>query len=537
MNEFINGVKGTQNQTYTENGAGALKSTGNTLLDAFGSLGAMRFSSDNDIIRVFSAAFADEPELAMRMLFYMRDIRAGQGARKVFRVIIKWLAETEPKYIINNLQNFLFYGRGDDMLCLLDTSIKDKVIEYAWNQLRADYINFKAGKDCSLLAKWMPSENATSKDTKRYARVFIEGFKTTPRKYRIMLTALRKYLNVVERKMSAREWSNINYGTVPAKAALRYADAFAKHDEDGYINYLEKVAMGECKVNAGSLYPVDVIHKVMESYRKNISRKDRVLLNAMWNSLPNYLEGKTETGICVVDTSGSMSGTPIEVALSLGMYCADKCNGPFKNHFITFSNRPNLIEFKGADIVEKVRNSMRADWDMNTNLEAVFDLILDTATKNHLKSEDLPAKLYIISDMQFDAARSRSGYEYVGTGWNRHLERVVSGKTTFMQEMRKKYEAAGYEMPTIVYWNVRQSKCGMFQQTFEGENCCMVSGYSPSLFKAIIEGTTYEEVEEVVVDKTTGRTVVQKSLKANVNPITVMLTALNNERYDRVWVG
>ena len=207
------------------------------------------------------------------------------------------------------------------------------------------------------------------------------------------------------------------------------------------------------------------------------------------------------------------------------MYCADKCRGPFKGHFITFSNRPELIEIKGGHIVEKVKNIYCADWNMNTNLEAVFDLILTTAKRNHTRKEDMPQKLYIISDMQFDDARGADGGYY----WHGRY----TPRTPFMETMCDKYAMAGYDMPTIVYWNVRASECCMFQDTFEGQNCCMVSGYSASLFKSIIEGTTYEE--EVVVDEVTGEKKVVT--KATVDPVTVMMTTLMNERYDRVWVG
>lgn len=521
MNDFLNALKTENNYTRTENGAVAYKSTMNACLDAFGSLGAMRFSSDEDIIRVFSKAFAEDRALATKMLFYMRDIRGGQGARKVFRVIIKWLAETAPQYVINNLDNFLEYGRGDDVICLLDTSVKNDVVTWAFNHLKIDWIAYREGKPCSLLAKWMPSENTSSKATRAAARIFIEGFNWKPAQYRKVLTILRKHLKIVEQKMSAREWTKIEYGAVPAKAAINYADAFVKHDEAGYVKYLKDVAAGDAKVNAASLFPVDIVHQAIEK-AYGAQMKDRILLDAMWNALPNYCEGHEETGICVVDTSGSMNGLPMEVAISLGMYCGDKCRGPFAGHFITFSSNPELQSIEGTDIVDKVNNLRQANWTMNTNLEKVFDLILRVGKQNHVSDEDMPKKLYIISDMQFDEARAER------IGWSYNYRQAQP----FMQTMRAKYEAAGYTMPIIVYWNVRQSDCGMFQSTFEGEQCCMVSGYSASLFKSIIEGTTYEEV--VKVDNK-GNMV--KTLKEVVDPMTVMLKTLNGERYAQVWVG
>lgn len=515
---FLKDLKVTTNYTETENGAVALNSTLNSCLDAFGSLGAMKDVDENRIIRLFSLAFAEDRVTAMRILFYIRDIRGGQGMRRVFRVIIKWLAETEPDYVINNLDNFLEYGRADDMLCLLDTSIKHEVADWIVTQLGLDYIAYWERGPISLLAKWLPSENASSPVTKRYARTLCKLMGCKPAIYRQLLSILRSYSNVVECKMSANTWTDIKYDQLPAKASMLYGNAFYKHDEVGYTDYIKKLATGNAKVNAASLFPVDIVNKA-KAY--NISHKDTILLDAMWKALPNYVADQEETGICIVDVSGSMTGTPMDVAISLGAYLADKCRGPFQNHFITFSAKPTLVEFKGTNIVEKVKNCMLAAWGGNTNLEAVFDLLLDTAITNNTPAEDMPKKLYIISDMQFDAARG--GY----SAWD------TKKPEPFMQKMKEKYIEAGYEMPIIIYWNVRASECGMFQDTFEGENCCMVSGYSPSLFKSIIEGTTYET--EVVEDKNNGK--IKVITKAKVNPMDVMIAAVYNERYDAVWCG
>ena len=533
MNEFLKQIKKETNYTLTENGAGAYKSTLNACLDAFGALGGMRKASESDILNLFTKAFNEDPATATKLWFYMRDVRGGQGNRAMFRTIAKWMACHHAQYVTHNLDNFIEYGRGDDLLCLLDTNLKSAVTDYLFEKLRADWNSYRNGESISLLAKWLPSENASSKATRRYARTIISAF--TPRginarTYRKMLTTLRAYLKVVEQKMSANEWGKIDYEQVPAKAAMNYTDAFVKRDGKHYIQYIKDLGAGAAKVNAGSLFPVDIVEKALNVPCNPYDRhdikniKDRALCDAMWKALPDYMKDHEETGICVVDVSGSMYGTPIKVALSLGMYCADKCHGPFKGHFITFSRQPELQEIYGEDIVEKLHNMSRAHWDMNTNLEAVFDLILSTAKKAHLKNEELPKKLYIISDMQFDAARGSRSY---GFSWERR-----GAPETFMQTMRRKYEEAGYEMPTIVYWNVSTSKCGMFQDTFEGENCCMVSGYSPSLFKSICEGTTYEEV--VTVNE---RGVRETTLKAKVDPIEVMMTTLHGERYAKVWVG
>ena len=333
----------------------------------------------------------------------------------------------------------------------------------------------------TLLFKWLKSENCSSIESKKIAKKTREYLKLTPREYRKMLSWGREALNIVERKMSANQWKSIDYEKVPAKAAMNYSDAFFKHDELGYTTYLRNIANGDAKAKSETLYPSEIVHKIMYS-RKRLSPKDIIFYDALWSNLPNYFEkAPDESSICVVDVSGSMHGEPMEVAIALGMYCADKCRGPFHNKFITFSSQPQLVEIKGDNLVDKVRNIGCAHWGMNTNIEAVFNLILSTAIQNNCKQEDLPNKLYIISDMQFDEAAGNYNY-----GRRKPM--------TFMQLMRKRFADAGYEMPALVYWNVRASKCGMFQETRDGENIAMVSGYSARLFESVIEGTTYEEV-------------------------------------------
>lgn len=530
--DFVKALKEISNYTYTENGAVAYRSTGNAVLDAFGSLAAMKDSQVSDILDTFYAAFHADKELAVKLLFYVRDIRGGQGMRRVFRVIASSLAFTNPQYIINNLDNFLFFGRGDDYLCLVGTPCEKDMLSAISMILTEDINSVKNGGSCSLLAKWMPSENTSSSTTKALAARIRSRLGFTPREYRKMLSMLRKEIGIVESKMSQDKWDEIEFDKLPAKASMIYSDAFEKHCMDNYIQYLTDLANGDAKVNAKSLFPVDIIHKVLEktclgcngwkTASTVASRKDRILYDAMWKSLPNYLEGTEETGICCVDTSGSMNGTPVEVALSLGLYCADKCKGPFKNHFFTFDSSPKFQTITGSDIVEKVM-SIKEINAANTDFEACLKMILNVAVQNNLPQSDIPTKLYVISDMQFDSANGTS-VDF----W--HKKRPIK---PFMQTMKEMYARKGYTLPAIVYWNVRASQCGMFHEKFDGEDCCIVSGYSPSLFESVIEGTQWEEEE--VFDTVTGET--STVLKQKLDPIEVMKTTLNNERYDRVWVG
>jgi len=519
--DFLTALKEVDNFTYTENGAYAYRSTGNKVLDAFGSLGAMMNSDVDEILTTFYNAFYADRSLAMRLLFYVRDIRGGQGMRNVFRIILRSLASKYPELVTANLENILFFGRGDDLFCLFNTPCEKSMMEFCRKVLYDDFMSLRDGGSCSLLAKWMPSENATSDTSKILARKFIKYFETTPKQYRQMLSALRREIGIVESKMSSNDWGSINFEKLPSRASMIYSDAFIRHVKESYTDYLKSVANGDAKINAGALFPVDIIHNVLDKYYKygwggkTPSLKDTYLYDAMWNALPNYFGDTEETGLCVVDTSGSMHGKPMEVAISLGMYCADKANGPFKNHFITFSSNPKLQEIVGDNIFDKVNGIVRTDWEMNTNIEAVFELILHTALENNLAQDDLPSKLYIISDMQFDEATDDRFSNYGKS----------TKQKTFMDSMKSKYTDAGYSMPAIVYWNVRASDCGMFQNKFDGEDCCMVSGYSASLFKSVIDGTEY-----ITETNENGETIV----KQKIEPLEVMLNTLNNERYDRV---
>lgn len=500
---FTDLIENELNYTTTENGAVALKSTKSGLLDAFGKLGAMRTNEATEIIKTFNLAFAEDKELAMKLLFYIRDIRGGQGERRVFRVIMNYLAKNKPEVVVKNLDNFAFYGRYDDLLCLLDTPVERYVLGLIKDTLEADVKSVDNGGVPSLMAKWLPSANGT-KNTRQVALKIVNSFNMSERTYRKTLSKLRRALDLVEIKIAENRYEEIDFSKLPSKAQMIYRELFMRKAQERYTQYLKELMTGKAKVNAGTLIPVDIVSKIMD---KNPSLVERYLYEAMWQNLPNYFDGRNETGLCVVDVSGSMHGTPMAVAVSLGLYCADKCNGPFKNRFITFSSSPKLVKVQGEDIVDKVLNMRNADWGYNTDFNKVLQLILDTAIKNNCSQSDLPNKLYVISDMQFDHANGRGN--------------------TLHRDWAKKFAEYGYEMPAIVYWNVRTSNCGMFQEDKNGTNVAMVSGYSPVLFKNVIDGTEYVET---VNEKG------EKVVKQQIDQMNVMLTTLQNERYDRVVV-
>jgi hypothetical protein len=470
-------LKQETNYAYTENGALAHKTTTSSLLDFFATAGSMRNRSDEDVINSFTKAFSEDKLLAIKALFYFRDIRGGSGERRLFRVVAKYLANHHTEYIKKNLHLIPELGRWDDLYVFFDTPLENNVINLFAVQLMEDQVEERP----SLLAKWLKSENASSEETKRLARKTCKGLGFNSEQYRKLLSKLRKKIDIVESKMSANEWSQIDYEKVSSQASLKYRKAFQRNDDFRYELFLENLEKGEAKINTGTLYPYQLVEKVIGSGwigNPSISQSEYKLYNEMWNNLPNYIGNKKENAIAVVDVSGSMNGTPMHVAISLGLYMAEKNKGAYHNHFITFSENPSLEEIIGDNFVEKARNIKKADWGYSTNIEAVFDLILNTAIKNKVPKSEMVDKLYIVSDMEFNYATSG--------GDNK----------TLMQSIRDKYEEYGYNLPKLTFWNV-DARNDQFPVTASDAGVQLVSGFSPSLFEQTMSG---KEAYDLMID-------------------------------------
>jgi hypothetical protein len=483
---FLNALKGVDNYALTENGAVAKATTNSAVLDFFSQGGAIRMLSPEKQQDMFLRAWAENPELALKAMFYFRDVRGGQGQREAFRNQYKLLAELAEDTARKNISNIPEYGRWDDVYALDGTEVERDAYDALAKQFNKDMFSFFEDDNISLLAKWLKSENASSRETKRLARKTREALGMDSRSYRKALSKLRKHLDVVERKTSANQWDEIEYSRVPSNAMMKYRNAFAKHDRARYTDFINAVNTGEAKINVSVLYPHEIVGKIMRG--GNI---DTNVAEAMWNNLPDFT-GEAENSIAVVDTSGSMGmgdGLPRDVALGLGIYLAERAKGPYKDHFITFSNRPKLQELKGANIVEKVNNLWRASWDMNTNIEAVFNLVLDAAIKNNVPKSEMLDKLYIISDMEFDGATSRSN-------------------STLFQTIADKFSRAGYEMPKLVFWNVNARNV-QFPMSMDERGFQNVSGFSPSILQSLMTGEF-------------------------IGPYELMLEVLNSERYKSV---
>lgn len=476
MNTFLNEF----NYKLTENGGVAHATTNNAVYDMFALGAAYRHRSDNDVILLFKNALEYDETLALKCLFYIRDVRGGQGERRFFRVAYKWLAQTYPDIARRNLEYLSEYARWDDLIYIcLDTPLEKDMLKIVMSQLILDL----ESETPSLLAKWMPSENASSYTTRHAAAKLRQAMRFSHKEYRKMLALLRSRINIVEKLMSENRWDEIKFDKIPSKAGFKYKNAFARRDiiAKKYEAFMKNE---KTTVNAKDLYPYEIVAKAAEatdyywSYDfKDISDVDRAALEKYWQNLPDYLNGQKCNMMCVVDTSGSMTGgraaAPINVAISLGMYCAERIGEPFKNHYISFSSHPQMIKIEGVDFVDKVRRIYKTNLCENTNLTAVFDLILSIAKRPGVKPEDIPSTLVVISDMEIDH------------GTTNRADWTTEKAATEMEKIREKYAAAGVDMPRLVYWNVDARNNTILDS---GPYVSFVSGMSPILFEQVLTG-------------------------------------------------
>ncbi len=452
------------NRTLTENGAVTERTTGSDCLDLFAAVGALRSQSEAEINRRFLRAFAENKDLAMKILFYARDVRGGLGERRVFRVLLRYLAEYEPASLRRNLPYIAEYGRWDDLLCLLDTPMRAEAETLLYRQFEADMQAMQHGEAVSLLGKWLPSVNAHNAEAVRQAKQLAHAFGMNEAAYRKALSALRREIRILENSLRERDYT-FDYAQQPSKAMFKYRKAFLRNDEARYRAFMQKVTCGEATLHTGTLMPYELVEAAY-----NCTEAERASLNATWNALEDFTNG--ENALVVADGSGSMYGwgkpQPATVAQSLAIYFAERNTGAFRGHFITFSMTPQLVEIKGADLAEKVRYCRSFDECANTNLEAVFELILATAVKNRLPQKELPSVLYIVSDMEFDVcARNASLSNF--------------------EQAKRLYRAHGYRLPQIVFWNV-QSRNQHQPVKMNEQGCALVSGCTPRIFSQVMSG-------------------------------------------------
>lgn len=503
---FMDDLKETLNDEFnvsmTENGALGYRTSGKELLDMNFAVTSMRSMSEEDIIKKFIKVFYEDKMLAVKWLFFARDCREGLGERRLFRICIKYLAETHLDIVKAVIPIVAEYGRWDDLLCLLDTSLDNDVIDIFHEQLISDLKNMECGSGISLLSKWLPSTNTSSKETRRLARIIASKFDMTEKQYRKTLSKLRSYLKIVEVSMSKNEWSSIDYSSVPSRANLIYSNAFLRNDEERRREYLSSLEKGETKINAGVLFPHDIVHKYCNDGGYDVAKQKDTTLEELWEALPDYVQDAGNT-ICVADGSYSMTVrvgntnvTALEVANALAIYFSERSSGQFKDKYITFSSKPQFVDFSNANSLrEKLEIALEHNECSNTNIEAVFDLILTTAVKKHMNQADLPQNILILSDMEYDrSARDNSGI-------------FATPKKRLFDEIADRYSEYGYKIPRLVFWNIN-SRTGTIPVKENECGVALVSGFSPVITKMVLSNKT--------------------------DPYECLLEQLNAERYDAV---
>ena len=477
-------------KTFTENLAATYKSTLSDCLDLFAVVGALRNSDDEEIIQRFVRAFVEDKNLAVKIAFYARDVRGGLGERKVFRIILKWLAQNSKSTVKKNISFIPEYGRYDDLLPLFDTQCEEFALNFIKSRLEEDI----SSENPSLLAKWLPSINASDKNTRQKAMKLAKFLGMDYKNYRQTLSKLRTKIKILENNLRERDYT-FDYSQQPSKAMLKYRKAFIRNDGERYEKFLEDVSAGKATLHTGTLAPYEIILPLVqwqwEEEENKFSEDEIKALDTTWNAQEDFTRG--ENALVVVDGSASMYRTegllsPIAVAVSLGIYFAERNSGEFKNYFITFSKNPQLIKIKGDNIFEKVNYCKTFKEMANTDIQKVFELILNTAIKNNLPQSDLPATLYIISDMEFDYCAENSdltNFEYAKKIFNEH----------------------GYELPHVVFWNV-DNRNTQQPVTKNEQGVTLVSGTSPRIFEMLTAG--------------------------NITPEEFMLSILNGPRYEKI---
>ena len=479
-------LKNEANRTYTENGAVTYATTYSDCLDLFATIGALRSSNEQEIISRFVRAFTEDPNLALKTLFFARDVRGGLGERKVFRVCLQWLAHNAPASVKKNIPYVAEFGRWDDLLSLLGTPCEKDAMLLIKKQLEADLESMDMGDDVSLLAKWLPSVNASNAQTVQYAKKIARFLGMTDATYRKTLVKLREHIRIIENSLREKDYS-FDYSKQPSKAMFKYRKAFYRNDGERYGEFLGKVSRGEAQLHTGTLTPYEIIKPF---FYEHVGDQEASAIDATWNTQEDFT--RDENALVVIDGSGSMYSRtdpmPATVALSLGIYYAERNTGAFHNHFITFSERPQLVEIKGETILEKVRYCHDYNEVANTNIQKVFELILRAAVNNNVPQSEMPSTLYIISDMEFDCC-------------------ARGAELTNFEYAKKIFAEAGYDLPRVVFWNV-QSRNKQQPVTQNEQGVALVSGCSPRIFSMLKSGI--------------------------LSPLGYMLDILGAERYEKI---
>ncbi len=470
----------TPKMTQTENGALAFATTGHPLTDFFASFGAMRLSSESQIIEAFIEASAFNLKDAVKLLFFFRDARFGQGEKRIFEVVYRYFIDANHSLAFQMLEYVPEYGYWKDVAKLAEyafTNHNEQFFIFASKLYANQLLKDMTSENMSLAAKYAPDQNYKNKNFfNAYFNVARKVLNVDRKGYRQLLSAMRKALNVVEVKMSANRWDRINFESVPSVAHKNYRKAFGKHQQERYAAYLESVKNGEKVIKAGTLTPVDIIKKYM-SESGGVFAYDETL-ELQWKALPELVSGDILT---ISDTSSSMHGEPVQVSVALGVYFAQHSTGAFKNEVVSFNDNPVFHSLaKCESLRDCLKEMSKMDWGGSTSITRTFDKILDIAKKNNVKQEEMPKFVLLISDMELNRAAGRND--------------------TPFQEIERKFKLSGYVMPRMIFWNVRESAMKNFPSQ-DKNGVFMVSGYSSTVLQyvlAVANGQTFDALQLIL---------------------------------------
>jgi hypothetical protein len=478
MSNFADAMRRQSNQVLTENGGIAYSTTkGGALLDLYAKIGGMRQRSAQDIIDAWREARNENPILADNLVLYVRNIRdCGLGERRIGRILLKELGRIQPQKVARNLQTIVDTGRWDDLFIFTDGSnpaIEVKVWEFISKQLKSDASGMSKNAPISILAKWMPSVNTSSQETRKLARRACRYLGLTERTYRKTLSALRAHLDVVERKMSAGKWNEIDFESVPSVAMSRYIKTYNKRCQERFAAYKAALVKGDAKVNAATLYPYDITYKALYQSYGRLDEVDE----AQWKALPNYVNGEYDV-VVMADVSGSMSGKPMATAIGLATYFAQRNKGAYHNLFMTFSSAPAFIQLEDSwSLRQCIDHVRRSPWGLNTNLDKALELIYLTA----LKTREVPKALVIISDGQFDRDYRPDEAQSIISKWNDRLRK------------------AGLSETRIVSWNVAARQHNYIGIIYDDISFCSGAGVGPfNDLRTLIECNAYEAMVKIL---------------------------------------
>jgi len=476
--------------TRTENGAVALNTTGDARLDLFGTIGSLRTAEKERINRLFSEAWKADPLFATKIAFYARDVRGGLGERQTFRTLLQFMAEKHPEALRLNLDLVGVYGRYDDLYCLIGTPLENEMWAAIKKQFEEDRRNLQEGNAISLLAKWIKTADASSENTRRLGILTAQKLGYSVYEFKRLVRAMRKQIGIVEALMSAGRWDEIRYSAVPSRAMMIYRNAFMKHDAERYGQFIQKAVTGEEAIHSATLYPYDIVEKVMQMGWGRCAITENPALEAQWRQLPDYVE-KGTNALVIADTSGSMYGRPMATSVGLAVYFAERNTGAYHNMFMSFSGTSRIQGLKGETLAQKIGSINMNDWQGNTNLQAAFQHVLDIAVRNHVSAEDMPKSLIVISDMEIDYCGDRN--------W------------TFYEKMAQRFRDHGYQIPNIIFWNVA-SRNDIFHADKSRIGVQLVSGQSAAVFRQVMQCV-------------------------GLNPVEAMEKVINSKRYEAIAVA